>query len=313
MRQLTPVPDHLAHRAFHRREALDAGLTDRMLEHARFVRVLPCVYRLATTELDRLGWIHAARLALPDDAALSHMSRLAAAGVDVGDDLVHFTIGRDLHLDHDGVMLHRTVRMPPLDSGGVRLSAAWVQSLSLLPPIRAIAAADRLLATEQCDTRSFAEVAARDPWRPGAAEVERVLPWLDGASASIPESQSRVVVVAAGLEPPEVNAPITDGPDAVAVGDLVFRRWRLVAEYEGRQHAEDVRQFEWDIERYRRLRELGWNYVQITARLLARPRALVTRIYRALLRQGYDGPEPVFGADWHWLFHTPLPTDPRER
>lgn len=276
-----------------------------MLDHPRFVRVHPSVFRLASTELDRAGEIAAAQLALPGDAVLSHTTRLELAGVDVGDPVLHFTIGRELHLEYDGVMLHRTVKLPPCDGLGVSLAAAWVQSASVLSPIWAIAAADRLIARKLTTMATLVEVAVLDPWRPGAELVEQLVPWVDARSASFPESRTRVLLRAAGLEAPEVNAPIMDGPDLLAVGDLVFRRWRLVVEYEGRQHAFDTRQFEWDIERYRRLSESGWRYLRLTARDLANPRRLARLVHRALVAQGYDGPEPDFGTVWAWTTSSP--------
>ncbi|WP_229054971.1 hypothetical protein [Aeromicrobium sp. Leaf350] len=305
MQRPTPLPAHLAHRAFHRREAIEAGLTDRMLDHPRFVRMHPCVFRLASTTLDRTGLLAAACLALPQDAVVSHTTRLEIAGVHAGERLLHFTIGRELHLTYDGVMLHRTVKLPPTDASGVTIPAAWVQSASILPPIRAVAVADRLLASGLATREAIEAVAARDPWRPGAELVEHLMPWIDPAAASIPESQTRTIIRAACLEAPEVNARIMDGPDLLAIGDLVFRRWRLIVEYEGRQHAMDPQQFAWDIERYRRLREAGWNYLRITARDLANPRRLVRLVHRALVAQGYDGPPPEFGVVWEWLFRAP--------
>lgn len=276
-----------------------------MLDHPRFVRVHPCVFRLKSTKLDRAGLIAAARLAVPEDAVVSHSTRLEVAGVDVGDTTIRFTIGRELHLEYEGVMLHRTVKLPPCDEQGVAVSAAWVQSTSVLPPISAIAAADQLLAKQMATRAGFIEAAALDPWRPGSEMVEHVLPWVDAASASFPESRTRVFLRAAGLEAPEVNAEIMDGPDLLAIGDLVLRRWRLVVEYEGRHHALDPRQFEWDIERYRRLREAGWSYLCLTARDLRNPRRLVHLVHRSLVAQGYDGPAPEFGAVWNWVTSTP--------
>lgn len=305
MRPRVELPDHLAARAFHRREALAAGLTSRMLEHPRFVRIHHAVYRLESTRLDRLGQIEAAALALPDDAVASHMTRLEIAGVRVGSPTLHFTVARDLHLELEGVMLHRTVKLPPCDARGVSPAGAWVQSASILRPIDVVAAADWLVANQVTDRAALAAAADLDPWRPGASRVGRLLPWVDGRSASVPESQTRVLIGAAGLERPEVNGRVMDGTHVVAIGDLVWRRWRLLVEYEGRQHALDARQFAWDIERYRRLREMGWNYLQITARDLANPRHLVRLVHRALVAQGYDGPAPTFGEVWRWIHRVP--------
>lgn len=305
MRPRQDLPDHLAHRAFHRQEALAAGLTSRALEHPRFVRIHQAVYRLDTTRLDRSGLIEAAALALPSDAVVSHTTRIELAGLQIGTSTLHFTVARDLHLELEGVVLHRTVKLPPCDSTGVTLAAASVQAASILRPVDAVAVLDRLIAKRLTSRDAVAAAADIDPWRPGAARVEHLLPWVDPSSASVPESATRVALVGAGLERPEVNARVTDGPRLVAVGDLVWRRWRLLVEYEGRQHALDPRQFAWDIERYRLLREMGWSYLQVTARDLANPHRLVRMVHGALVAQGYDGPVPSFGETWQWLHRVP--------
>ncbi len=306
MRTPREVPEELHGRPFHRREAISLGVTSRMLQHPRFVHLHPQVYRLADTTLDRRSHIEAAALALPADAKVSHMTRLELVGLSAGASELHFTIARELHLDLDGVMLHRTVKMPPRDRIGVSVSAAWVQSASMLKPIVVVALADRLIAAGRTDLVALAEVAAIDPWRPGAELVEALVGWVDPRSASFPESQVRIVLRAAGLPAPEVNALLWDEDDGSRViGDLVLRRWKVVVEYEGRQHAFDDRQFAWDIERYRMVRERGWIYVRITARDLASPRRVAHLVHRALTERGYDGPTPSFGAEWDWIFRTP--------
>jgi hypothetical protein len=113
----------------------------------------------------------------------------------------------------------------------------------------------------------------------------------------------RAVVVFSGLPVPEVNAEVRDAAGVlVGIGDLVYRRWRLLVEYEGRQHALDVRQFARDIDRYGDFRTLGWAYHQVTSERLARPRVMVLRIHDELVRRGYDGPPPQFGRRWSSLF-----------
>ncbi|WP_344200640.1 hypothetical protein [Aeromicrobium alkaliterrae] len=271
--------------------------------------MFPRVYRLATTQLDRAGLIAAAVLALPDDVVVSHMTRLELVGVRLGPPTLHFTVARDLHRPMDGVMLHRTVKLPPLDRVGASISAAWVQTASTLRPLDVVAAGDHVLRKGLATPESFAAVADLDPWRPGAGRVAQLLPLIDSRSASVQESRTRVSISAAGLEPPEVNASVFDGPQLVAVGDLVGRRWKLLVEYEGRQHALDPQQFAWDIERYRILRQLGWQYLQVTARDLANPVRLVRLVHRALVAQGYDGPPPSFGELWQWCHRAPRPSE----
>ena len=130
-----------------------------------------------------------------------------------------------------------------------------------------------------------------------------VIPYLDGRSRSPKESETRCLLVFGGLPKPEVNARIFDSSGAfIAIGDLVYRRWRLLIEDEGRQHAESVRQFARDIERYGEVREDGWSYLQVTQQHLERPKAWVLRVHSMLVRHGYDGPAPIFGARWSSLF-----------
>ncbi|RYI96840.1 MAG: hypothetical protein EON52_28545 [Actinomycetales bacterium] len=103
-----------------------------MLEHRRFVELLPQVYvhpeaDFGPRSLTSIQWIHAARLALPSDAVLSHQTRFVELGLEIGALLpLHFTVGRDLHLAFDTIMLHRTEVLPLHDELGVSIEAAFL-------------------------------------------------------------------------------------------------------------------------------------------------------------------------------------------
>src|SRR5687767_7545768 len=127
MRTPSPVPAHLRSRAFSRAEAIEAGITPRMLQHRRFELILPSVYRLRDVDLTPRQWIAAAHEALPPDARLSHSTALWALGLELGDfKPMHFTVARDLHLAIDDVFLHRTEVMPPSNDRRVSVEAAFV-------------------------------------------------------------------------------------------------------------------------------------------------------------------------------------------
>lgn len=121
-----------------------------------------------------------------------------------------------------------------------------------------------------------------------------------------------MVMCAAGLPKPEVNAPVFDGGERIAIADFLLEPWRLIVEYEGRQHALDTHQFQVDITRYARLRRAGYDYVQVTQQMLNQPRALATHIHQALIRRGFTGPPPRFGQEWDALF-AKIATRPRLR
>jgi hypothetical protein len=106
---------------FTRAMAREAGLSDRMLQGKRFVRVLPRVWRHVDLVMTDDDWRVAAALALPPTAHLTGISRLQAAGLDYGPRLpVRYVVQGELHLAFDNVFLHRTKLLPPLDHVGSR-------------------------------------------------------------------------------------------------------------------------------------------------------------------------------------------------
>ncbi len=304
MRTPTPVPDHLADRTFSLAEARRAGITPRMLEHPRFRQVYPRVYCLADLALPPDEQIAAARRNLPSDARTTHSTRLRELGMEHGRlEPLHFVVARDLHLDIDGIVLHRTKRMPLSGPTGVCAEAAFVALAATERMIDLIAIGDWLLRNDHMSATSLAEFVRLSPWRSGAAQATVVAPHLDGRARSTKESETRAVVVFAGLPRPDVNVEVRDAAGTlVGIGDLVYRLWRLVVEYEGRQHALDIQQFARDIDRYAGFRRIGWDYQQVTNERLARPRSLVLALHDHLVHRGYDGPAPVFGRRWASLF-----------
>ncbi|MRJ76440.1 hypothetical protein GEV29_07825 [Aeromicrobium sp. SMF47] len=308
MRTPRPVPEHLRERTFSLAEARAAGISSRMLEHARFREVYPRVYCLADLAVSDAEQIAAARRNLPADARTTHVTRLRELGYEHGElEPLHFVVPRDLHLVVAGITLHRTVRMPPNDGSGVCAEAVFVSLATTERLIDLIVIGDWMLASGLLSLESLGEFVSSSTWRPGAAEALAVAARLDARSRSPKESETRALLVFSGLPVPEVNVEIHDSDGVlVGIGDLVYRRWKLLVEYEGRQHAFDDAQFARDIDRYGAFRSIGWDYCQVTEARLARPRAMVLRVHDLLVKRGYDGPAPVFGARWSSLF-APLP------
>ncbi|WP_293787803.1 hypothetical protein [uncultured Aeromicrobium sp.] len=298
-----PIPESLSNGPFTARQARESGVTEKMLRGKRFVRLLPRVWAVAGQPLTHRQWLDAARLALPERAKLSHLSRIHYLGLELGSrEPFHFTVSGDLHLDLPKIFLHRTQVMPPVDDVGVTPAVAFIQACASERLIDLIVIGDWLLHRELMTVEEVLWLVREQPWRPGAGQAGRVVPWLDGRSASPKESEVRTRLVFAGLPCPEPNAPVYDGDRLVGIVDLLYRAWWLALEYEGRQHALDTTQFGRDIERYFEFRALSLAYLQITASMVARPRALVTRVHHLLLERGDDGPAPVFGDRWASLF-----------
>lgn len=256
-----------------------------------------------------LDWIAAAALAMPTQARTSHITRIHALGLGYGPlRPFHFTALGDLHLDVKDIFLHRTeIWLPPYDDRGVSPAAAFIGYAETARMIDVIKVGDWLLYQGHMSAPELVELAQRDRWRPGAGQVLRVFPHLDGRARSVKESETRALLVFAGLPLPGVNVDLFDGMTFLACVDLVYERWRLIIEYEGRQHAEDHFQFDRDVGRYAGLRGAAWEYVQVTQQALKQPKNLVRHVHTKLVERGYDGPAPVFGGRWRSLFEPVAP------
>ncbi len=119
--------------------------------------------------------------------------------------------------------------------------------------------------------------------RRGAAALREALPLVRTRSRSRKESETRLILLAAGLPEPLLNWPIAVRGEVVALIDLAYPERKVGIEYEGEQHLTDPRQWARDIRRYEMLADLGWRIVRVTASDLARHREqLATRVRAAL-------------------------------
>ncbi|MGA8255990.1 MAG: hypothetical protein WB767_05375 [Nocardioides sp.] len=300
---MKPIPDDLLGCAFTRAEAAHHGVTSRMLEGSRFTRVYPGVWRATNTLLTHRQLIAAAALALPDQAHLTGITRLQMLGLDYGPrSPLRFVVEGDLHLDLDGIFLHRTKRLAPHDIHGITPVGAFLSYCSLARAIDAIKVGDWLLYEGHATRQEILDLASSALWRAGAAEAVWVLDHLHTDSRSLKESETRAVLEFSGLEAPEVNVVLPLASEGDVIGDLFFRRWRTVVEYEGSHHQTERGQYRSDLDRYARLRAESISYVQVTHEKLATPRLVVSEVFRTLVANGYDGPPPQLNDHWRSLF-----------
>lgn len=84
-------------------------------------------------------------------------------------------------------------------------------------------------------------------------------------SASPRETRLRLIVLRApaGYPEPELNGPIRLSTGGLTHGDLVFRRYRVILEYDGAHHRTDTRQATRDVDRSNDLARDGWLVVRI--------------------------------------------------
>ena len=176
-------------------------------------------------------------------------------------------------------------------------ASTWVSLAMLLPDRDLLAAADHLLLVPRYPDRSdprpytgLSELQDRvDGYHGrGRRRLDALLRLVSTAAASRKETELRSLAHEAGLPVPEVNAEIRVGGRLIAIGDLVFRQWKVLAEYDGRQHQTSDAQYARDRERSLALQLAGWIQVVVRADGLGRDSArTVAEIRAALMAHGW--------------------------
>jgi len=129
-------------------------------------------------------------------------------------------------------------------------------------------------------------VVADGRWR-GAPKLREALALIREDSWSPKESLTRVLLVQGGLPEPELNVDLFDRSGRfLACVDMLYRKYRVVVEYNGEQHGERYAE---DVERIERLRAEGWAVVIVTKALVNQPWRLVARVAQELRKAGWPG------------------------
>ena len=127
--------------------------------------------------------------------------------------------------------------------------------------------------------------------RRGAPRLRQALSLIREDAWSPRESACRVRLVLGGFPEPELNADVFDSAGSfLGCFDMVFRRWRVAVEYQGRVHGE---RYSHDVERVERARHAGWSVVQVTSTLHADPPRLLSRVGSALRSRGWTPGSPT--------------------
>jgi hypothetical protein len=105
------------------------------------------------------------------------------------------------------------------------------------------------------------------------------------------ETRLRLLLVLAGLPEPRVNLVVRGGDGSWRRGyDLAYQDLRLIIEYDGRQHAEDSRQWLSDTFRREELDQMSWRLIIVAADgIHYEPLRTLERVQHALLECGATG------------------------
>lgn len=223
-----PIPAALRGHPFTIDQARRLGLTRRMLQGKRFTQLHRGIYLTADTALTLPIRIHAARLLLPDDAALSHVSALQWYGVHIGpSEPLRFSTNTTTQTGLKGVVLHRRLgHLSPTLVDHVPVlgpDRSLVDCATILGVVDLVRAGDwlvRLGLTSPARFIGYAEARHLD----GVRRARRVSTFVRSRVDSVTETDVRLLLRFARLPEPEVNIDIFDDlGEFLARGDLVYR------------------------------------------------------------------------------------------
>ena len=287
---VAPLPDALRDRVFRGTDVVRRGLlTPARLRGPSCRRLFRDVYVDARVpDSHRLRARAAARFLLPG-SVVSGASAAVLWGVDLADerDDVELVLPPGAHPRRVPGTRVRRVALDPRDVRvlrGVRVvcaEAATVRVASLLDPVDAVVAVDRMVAAGLVDLAALRTRVAV----PGAASarVRRACTRADGLAGSPQETRLRLLVVDGGLPVPVAQHVVVHDGRFVARVDLAWPDRRVAVEYDGAWHAEPG-QFARDRRRLNRLQAAGWTVVFVTAADLRDPVRLLATIRAALQR-----------------------------
>lgn len=268
------------------------ALTHAETRHARFLLTSRGVRLPAAAEGEFARWA-AAHLPLRPESVLSHTTATRLLGLPLpmsleAMPLSHVTTPREIPRPRRRDIVTHHAQLPAEDvmtMWGLRLTTperTFVDMASLLSFDYLVALGDAVLRLHHREPHRLLEVADRRLRYPGRGRARSAVTWLDARAESPRESLLRVMLRRAGLPRPEVNGVIRDAHGYfVARGDLVFRRERVVVEYDGEVHA-PMDQRAKDADRRARLRAAGWIVVEIVGQDMHRSDRVIARVRSAL-------------------------------
>lgn len=300
-------------RPFTLREAQARGVSRDVLRGSRFRRLHRGVYVRSDVLLTWRVRIVAALLVLPADCVVSHLTALRVWGYDTGGDDVELSTRTALRSRLPGVVLHRRLHaIPSTTVAGIpvtRPERTFVDCGTRLGLVTLVQVAEHLLRATSC-TREGLESFCHAQHLHGVTRTRRAMTMVRAGSESPRETLLRLMLVFARLPEPQVNVDVLDERGRfVARVDLLYPRWKVVVEYDGRHHETDRAQWARDRRRREALEALGYRIIVVAAADLAEPRQVPWRVHAALVARGYTGPRPVTSVQWLRWFTRPAVLD----
>ncbi|WP_105036325.1 DUF559 domain-containing protein [Cryobacterium aureum] len=301
MKRASQLPPELQHRGFSTREGLDFGLSATRMRGADLGHPFPGtrVQRGAPDNVESRIETYSKRM--PTTHYFSHVTAAIIHGLPMPWGRQH---SWDVHVCSDvaatrpdvrGVIAHHA------EPGSLRIQEVrglhvtcpvdtWCQLSSMLGLDDLIRLGDALVRRQHplAEMRDLLAAVRRYSGHRGVKRLHEALIWIRPGVDSPRETDLRLLIVRAGLPEPEVNAIIMSRTGVkLATGDLVFRRYRVLLEYDGGQHRTDENQYHWDVDRLDALMENTWRVIRINKSHLRNPSEVIRRVTAALITGGW--------------------------
>ncbi|QNN54119.1 endonuclease domain-containing protein [Nocardioides mesophilus] len=269
-----------------------AGIPPSTLRGRRFRRLMLGVYLRADVAPDPVHMVVAALLVHPPRAYASHASAARVYGVPLPAGLAqeHVSVCRAADRRRREDIRNHVVAAstPVVRFRGLPVSApaqVFVELSGLLTLVDLVAVGDdlvrrKLLTTEQLVDycRLHGDAAART----AAGYVRR------GVDSPM-ETRLRMLLVLSGLPEPKVNVKLffEDGRLRYRF-DLAWPELKIAVEYDGRQHRDDLDQWDHDVTRDEWMDDANWLRVPVFSRgIYRRPDVTIERVVKALRERGF--------------------------
>lgn len=311
MSRRKPLPRALSSEPFAVAEALRLGVSEDRLRHPEFVRPFRGVRELANrgtaqstdpwelraADLRRRTRAFAVRMS--PHHAFSHvtaaellMLRLpgrlqTGTAIDVG------SVAPARALRAAGVRRHELLARTPLTQSAEGLQVTspietWIALASVLRVDELIVLGDGLVCRKNpiATVDQLEEAVECAKRRPGVKKLRRAMLEIRQNTDSARETLLRLMLVRAGLPEPEINGELVNEYGAfVAFGDILYRKERVLVEYDGGGHRQDEKQFHRDINRLDDVMELDFRVIRVNKDLMERPAVLLRKVRDALERR----------------------------
>jgi hypothetical protein len=288
------------------KRVLPAGVTEWDLRSGRYRRLFKGVYVGRSVTLTPLLLAQAALLLVDPLSVVSHQSAARIWGGVVPDDgLAHVSCAKRRPQVH-GLAAHRVSRggQEYATVRGVKLTTPAQTFLDLaadLGLVDLVVLGDSLVKTKRVTPAHLVEAAAA--FRGRSRRMARRAAGLVRAEVDSPmETRLRLLLVLAGLPEPVINHKIRWPGGTVRFRfDLSYPEYRLIIEYDGRQHAESDDQWGTDLDRREWMDGGKWRLIVVRSKgIYSTPALTLQRVIGAMRDQGM--PVPTLSDEWRQYF-----------